>query len=96
MSAKLYKKFTRYLDENAYIQVLIWEADPAILGSKHGFKYSMAYVVSGTCVMRYDNERGKGDHKHIGVHEFNTTFISIDGLFADFLSDVETIRKEKA
>lgn len=46
--------------------------------------------------MRYDNERGKGDHKHIGVHEFSTTFLSIDRLFADFLSDVETIRKEKA
>lgn len=95
MPATLFRKFTRYLDENEFIQVLIWEVDPAVLGSDHGYKYSMAYIVSGVCVMRYDNERGKGDHKHIGDQEINTSFASIDQLFADFLADVETIRNER-
>lgn len=95
MPAILFKKFTRYLGENEFIQVLIWEVDPAVSGSKHGYKYSMAYIFSGVCVMRYDNERGKGDHKHIGVREIGTRFTSIDQLFADFLGDVETIRNER-
>jgi len=95
MPSTLFKKFTRYLDENEFIQVLIWEVDPAVLGSSHGYKYSLAYIVSGVCVMRYDNERGKGDHKHVGDQEISTSFASIDQLFADFLADVETIRNER-
>lgn len=95
MSATIFKKFTRYLDENEFIQVLIWEVDPAVLGSDHSFKYSMAYIVSGICVMRYGNEHGKGDHKHIRDQEIGTNFAGIDQLFADFLADVETIRSER-
>lgn len=95
MTATLFKKFTRYLDENEFIQILIWEVEPNISGSAHHYKYSMAYIVSGICVMRYDNERGKGDHKHIGQQEISTHFKSIEQLFNDFLKDVEIIRNER-
>ncbi|MDO2777987.1 toxin-antitoxin system TumE family protein [Escherichia coli] len=43
--------------------------------------------------MRYDNERGKGDHKHIGSQEVSTSFVTIEQLLADFLADVESIRR---
>ena len=29
----------------------------------------LAYVVRGVCVLRYDNEAGKGDHRHFGSGE---------------------------
>jgi hypothetical protein len=38
-------------------------------GSRHPYKYRMALVSQGLCVMRYDNEAGKGDHRHVGDHE---------------------------
>jgi len=48
----------------------------------------LALVVKGECVMRYDNEAGKGDHKHIGDTEFDYEFTDIDQLLADFWNDV--------
>ncbi|EPJ5824724.1 toxin-antitoxin system TumE family protein [Pluralibacter gergoviae] len=44
--------------------------DPAILDSQHAYKYSLSCIVDGVCVMRYDNERGKGNHKHFCNREF--------------------------
>ncbi|WP_425515594.1 toxin-antitoxin system TumE family protein [Methylomonas paludis] len=32
----------------------------------------------------YDNERGKGDHKHIGNDEFPYEFIDVATLIEDF------------
>ena len=55
--------------DNAFATIRILQVAPAILGSKHQYKYSLAYIVEGVCVMRYNNERGKGDHKHIGDRE---------------------------
>ncbi len=42
--------------------------------SKHDLKYALAYVVSGVCVLRYDNEPGKGDHRHLGALEMRYEF----------------------
>lgn len=39
--------------------------------------------------IRYDNERGKGDHRHFGEQEEDYAFTSIEKLLADFQSDVE-------
>lgn len=39
--------------------------------------------------MGYDNERGRGDHKHLGEVETAYRFVSPEQLVADFLADVE-------
>ncbi len=57
------------MDENAFASIRILKVKPSIAGSQHHYKYSLAYVVNGECIMRYDNERGKGDHKHIDGQE---------------------------
>lgn len=93
MPSRLYKEFIRHLGESEYIRIRIWEVDPAVLGSQHNYKYSMAYIVDGVCVMRYDNERGKGDHKHIGNQEISISFVTIEQLITEFLADVESIRR---
>jgi len=41
-------------------------------------------VVDDVCVLRFDNEAGKGDHVHYGSTESSYQFVSIDELFADF------------
>ena len=49
----------------------------------------MALVADGICVMRYDNEAGKGDHFHRNDEEFAYLFESIDKLLADFSRNVK-------
>ena len=56
--------------------------------SSHAFKYRLAYVVAGECVLRYDNERGKGDHRHFGPEESSYAFSTPDQLMVDFNADV--------
>lgn len=43
--------------------------------------------------MRYDNEAGKGDHKHIGDQEFPTTFTDPNDLLDQFMPDIEKLRR---
>jgi Family of unknown function (DUF6516) len=63
-------------------------------GSGHDLKYALAYVVSGTCVLRYDNEAGKGDHRHLGAVEMDYRFTTAAALLADFWYDVNQWRPE--
>ena len=57
-------------------------------GSTHSYKYRLALVVDGVCVLRYDNEAGKGDHKHVGDRQLPYRFSNVDDLLADFGQDV--------
>ncbi|MLE30497.1 hypothetical protein EBH50_11155 [Salmonella enterica] len=76
------------LSGNARDELVIWEVDPAVRASNHNYKYRLAYIVDNVCVLRYDNEAGKGDHKHIGNEEIATTFTTVQQLLADFWFDV--------
>jgi hypothetical protein len=52
----------------------------------------LAYVVEGVCVLRYDNETGKGDHRHIGKKETPYRFSTPEKLLEDFWNDVEKFK----
>jgi hypothetical protein len=54
----------------------------------HGLKYSAVYIVNGIRVIGYDNERGKGDHRHYAGVEKPYAFINMAQLLADFDADV--------
>lgn len=58
------------------------------------YKYRLAYVVRGVCVLRYDNESGKGDHRHFRGKESRYTFDGVDKLLASFQRDIERINRE--
>jgi hypothetical protein len=66
MKARLLLKERRDLDDNAFAELVVWEVPASVPGSAHGYKYRLALVVNGICVLRCDNEAGKGDHRHIG------------------------------
>jgi hypothetical protein len=51
-------------------------------------------VVDGVCVVRYDNEFGKGDHRHFSGKEIAYTFQTADKLIADFQSDIARWNRE--
>ena len=73
---------------DAFVEVAIWHVPEPVPPSTHLFKYHLAYVVQERCVLRYDNERGKGDHRHIAETEEPYTFSSPDQLMADFEADI--------
>ena len=55
------------------------------------YKYRLVYLVEGRRVVGYDNERGKGDHKHLGDTEVPYRFVDVSTLLADFMHDVQEI-----
>lgn len=76
--------YRRRLSERVLIQVAIWRLPGSLPGSVHYFKYRLALVVDDVCVMRIDNEAGKGDHKHVDDLEFPYDFAGIAELRRDF------------
>ena len=69
---------------HSFVDLVVWEVSEPLAGSVHNYKYRLAYVVNGICVLRYDNEAGKGDHKHIGNDEMVCTFTTPAKLISDF------------
>jgi hypothetical protein len=59
-----------------------------VQASAHEYKYSLAYVVEGECVLRYDNEAGKGDQIHSANADRPCKFTTSEPLLIDFWSDV--------
>jgi len=79
--------------DSAIREMVVWQLPPSSTDRPHGVKYRFHYgLPDGTCLIRYDNETGKGDHKHIGEQEESYTFTSVDQLFADFFVDIAKLR----
>jgi hypothetical protein len=77
------------LAPDAFAEVALWRLPQPLPRSAHAFKYRLAYVVRGECVLRYDNERGKGDHRHVGTATTAYAFSTPDQLMADFNADIQ-------
>jgi len=81
------------LDIETFAEIVIWCLPRSVRGSTHRFKYRLALVVQGVCVLRYDNEAGKGDHRHIGKTEKRYNFTTPEILLTDFWDDVDRWRR---
>ena len=95
VKAELLLRERQGLTETAFVEIVIWRVPRRVPASGHDFKYSLALVAEGVCLLRYDNEAGKGDHKHIGSREVPYRFIDLVTLQADFWNDVEAWRVER-
>jgi hypothetical protein len=80
--------------EEALVEVVIWRLPRMLPGSSHEFKYRLALIVRGECVVRYDNEAGKGDHKHVGDREEPYEFTDLIRLQQDFRADIAAWRSK--
>jgi len=79
--------------DGAIMQMVVWRLPANDPERPHGLKYRFYYeLVNGDCMVRYDNERGKGDHRHLGNTEEPYEFSDIETLVADFLADVSRAR----
>ena len=70
------------------VETKLWSV-PVTEYTPYGVKYSLVYIVNGERVVGYDNERGKGDHKHIEGTEIPYAFVDVDVLVEGFANDVE-------
>lgn len=78
----------------AFAELVLWRVPKPVAGSVHEFKYRLAYVVVGVCVVRYDNEVGKGDHRHVKGRETAYAFKTPEKLIADFQRDIARWNRE--
>ena len=62
MKANLLLRDRFAVTDNAFVEITIWEVPKPVRGSNHRYKYRLALIVDERCLMRYDNEAGKGDH----------------------------------
>ncbi len=74
------------------IEMTIWRLPEAVPPSRHRLKYSLFYGRAGSRIVGFDNERGKGDHKHVRGEESAYLFISVEQLVADFFDEVRKAR----
>jgi hypothetical protein len=77
------------LTDEAIMEIVLWKLPEATVDRPHGFKYRLYYGRRGVCLVRYDNETGKGDHRHIRGHETPYEFTSVEQLRRDFEEDVK-------
>jgi hypothetical protein len=82
--------------ETAFAELVLWRLPAPLSGSVHPYKYRLAYVVDGVCVLRYDNELGKGDHRHFRGRESRYAFNGVDELLASFQRDIDRINRENS
>jgi hypothetical protein len=84
MKASLLARSKEVRDDGSIVEVVIWELPEPLPPSVHCFKYRLFYGTPSEERVRYDNERGKGDHRHIAGKEESYVFVSIDRLLDDF------------
>jgi hypothetical protein len=96
MKATLVARTRIVYAQNAFAEMVLWKVPVPVAGSSHGYKYRLAYVVDGHCVVRYDNEVGKGDHRHYGEKESEVAFTTPEALLASFERDIARWNRENS
>jgi len=84
MKAVLIQSEKEVFENGAIRQVTIWLVPQPVPPATHRFKYRLVYVMGGVRVIGFDNERGKGDHRHLHGVETSYEFGGIAKLLADF------------
>ena len=95
MKAELHFKDKFIYRDGAIREMVIWRLPEVNPERSHGLKYRLFYGYPDVCLVRYDNERGKCDHRHYGEHEETYTWLSVQRLIDDFKADIEKLRGEQ-
>ncbi len=92
--AKLLFSTKQVLEDDFILQIQIWRVSEPVPPSEHSLKYSLFFGRPGERLVSYDNERGKGDHKHIRDQENRYQFTDIDTLLEAFIHDINEVRHD--
>ena len=94
MKAELIYRFEQDFDDGAMVRMVIWKVSEPVPPSEHPHKYRLVYLEEGQRVIGFDNERGKGDHRHDGDIESPYTFVDVRALIGHFIDAVDAWRKQ--
>ncbi len=89
MPARLIEHRKLTFDDGSIIEIRIWRLPGATLERPHGLKYSLFYGRPGDRIIGYDNEAGKGDHRHYRGKQEKYHFATYGELIRDFMNDVK-------
>ncbi len=93
--ARLLFQAKKIYPDGSIKEMVIWQLLGRSIERPHGLKYRLYFGTgSGKCLVRYDNETGKGDHRHFGEHEEPYLFATIEQLVADFQQDINRLRED--
>lgn len=92
MDAILIFKDKYIYGDGAIREMVIWKLPDTDPERPHGLKYRLYYGYPDRCLIRYDNERGKGDHRHWADKEEQYSFVTVEKLIEDFKSDITKLR----
>ena len=89
IKAMLLARAKEVRDDGSIVEVVIWELPEPVPPCLHKFKYRLFFGTTEQARVRYDNERGKGDHRHVAGREEPYAFLSIDELLDNFERDIQ-------
>jgi len=92
VQAELLQRDRFDFDDGTFVEMVIWRVAEPVPGSSHRYKYRLFYGRAGKRLVGYDNERSKGDHRHVDGREDSYPFTDVEALVRDFLEDVERWR----
>ena len=92
MKATLIYRKTETRADGVQLDMVIWQLPAAAADRPHGIKYRLWAGRAGETMVRYDNEAGKGDHKHVGAVEMPYVWRGLEWLVADFIAEVEALK----
>ena len=93
MNAVLLHRERLDLDDGSIVEMVLWPVSDPVAGSYHPYKYRLYFGRGGVRLVGYDNERGKGDHRHRRGIEEPYRFTTVEKLVSDFLADVAEERE---
>ena len=91
MKARLLFEDETVFEDGLLYQVVSWSVPQSVPPSEHAYKYRLFYGRPGQRLVGYDNERGKGDYKHVAGIESAYVFVSLARLLNDFRADIEAV-----
>lgn len=92
MAAQLITRFKNINPDGSILELVVWKVPDPVPPTEHGYKYRAVYVLGGERVVGFDNERGKGDHCHLGGKELPYNFTTVAQLVEDFIAAVSSRR----
>jgi hypothetical protein len=88
MKAVLLARTKDVRSDGSIVEVVVWELSEPLAPSTHLYKYRLFFGAGDASRIRYDNELGEGDHRHIGEKEEDYTFTTLEQLLDDFERDI--------
>jgi hypothetical protein len=97
MAARPIFREKHFLSDGSVVEMVIWQLPRLSPDRPHGIKYRLYFgLANGTALVRYDNESGKGDHRHYrDSGEQPYVFVDVETLIKDFLVDVANAGRSK-